>query len=332
MSADGSEARFQAFVDAEITCRHLEEAVAELHARLHDKSQEDALKLLQHHVAAAKAEREQATAQFPPAQRARCRAEAQLQQNSKEMEQLQASIVQEEKDILGLRRSLEKLRHQVEAKHGEIKEHRERVELLREEEVLLLHEMEACRQRTEAEHALQETLAQQVADERTKRMELKAACRHKIKKVEDTQNFLQGRAEAFEAEISAVREELKGQETSTAALLAELSETKAEADLAACEAADAFQQQQQIASERSEVQLQHGELLEQLTDCKQMLEAKTKEDSASLAKWRLQYMSKLDAKIQARREWKKRHAAGRTAPKMILEPVTLEPVTQKVEP
>ena len=44
------------------------------------------------------------------------------------------------------------------------------------------------------------------------------------------------------------------------------------------------------------------------------------------------YMSKLDAKIQARREWKKRHAAARTAPKMILEPVTLEPVTQKVEP
>ncbi|CAE7760726.1 unnamed protein product, partial [Symbiodinium sp. CCMP2456] len=80
------------------------------------------------------------------------------------------------------------------------------------------------------------------------------------------------------------------------------------------------------------VQLQHGELLEQLTDCKQMLETKTKEDSASLAKWRLQYMSKLDAKIQARREWKKRHAAARAPPKMILEPVTLEPVTQKVEP
>ena len=33
MSADGSEARFRAFVDAEISCRHLEEAVAELHAR-----------------------------------------------------------------------------------------------------------------------------------------------------------------------------------------------------------------------------------------------------------------------------------------------------------
>ena len=116
MCEDCSECGLQEIVATEVACRHLEEAVAELHARLHDQSQEEALKLLQQHVAAARAEREQAAAEFPPAQRARCRAQALLQQNSKELDQIQASIAQEEKDTLGIRRSLEKLHDQIQAK------------------------------------------------------------------------------------------------------------------------------------------------------------------------------------------------------------------------
>ena len=44
------------------------------------------------HVAAARTEREKAAAQFPPAQRARRQAEALLQQNTEEMQKLQAGI------------------------------------------------------------------------------------------------------------------------------------------------------------------------------------------------------------------------------------------------
>ena len=157
----------------------------------------------------------------------------------------------------------------------------------------------------------------QVADERLKRMELKAACRQRIKKIEDAKAVLQDELKKRTSQLDLVKHALQQQEESSEASKTKMLRYKAEAEALGSQASLALQAMQQIHEEWGCAQKEHGQLEDALKKVKKDLQAEMENESQALIHWRQSYMHHLDAKLEARRA--RSHAQSRQ-----IEPVTIQ--------
>ena len=155
----------------------------------------------------------------------------------------------------------------------------------------------------------------QVADERLKRMELKAACRQRIKKIEQAKAELQDELKKRTSQLDLVKDALQQQEGSSAASKTKMLRYKGEAEALGSQASLALQAMQQIHEEWGCAQKEHGQLEDALKQVKKDLQAEMENESQALIHWRQSYMHHLDAKLEARRA--RSHAQSRQ-----IEPVT----------
>ena len=157
---------------------------------------------------------------------------------------------------------------------------------------------------------------QQVADERLKRMELKAACRQRIKKIEEAKAELQDELKKRTSQLDLVKHALQQQEGSSEASKTKMLRYKAEAEALGSQASLALHAMQQIHEEWGCAQKEHGQLEDALKQVKKDLQAEMENESQALIHWRQSYMHHLDAKLEARRSARS-HAQSRQ-----IEPVT----------
>ncbi|CAJ1375658.1 unnamed protein product [Effrenium voratum] len=307
----------RSLADATAECRDLEHATASLFHQLDP----DRLAALQRRCAQLLLQRQAAAARFPPAQRARRVAERELEATSQELSEVLASNRQLEKDLQGLHRTWQKLQGQLSQAQLEAQQSTEAMHRLDEEDADLLLAHQRLDDASAALHSEHETLAQQVAAERQKRMELKAACRHQIAKVEESKIELQRGLEKQEPELAAAREVLKCQRASTEEVLANLARVKAEVDKAEAEASQLLNAKHRIHEEWMQAQKQHGQLKDALEQTTQRLKDLAKEESQALSDWRHGYLQNLDEKIRRRKL--RQSAVSQVTTTTCKEPLTI---------
>lgn len=302
--------------DAAHACRELEETAARLYSQLHDPRKQDSLKKAQENASAARKQHEKVASEFPAAQRSRHTAQSRLQSTLEELNDTLLSIAQQEKDLKGLRRTLRKLQEHLRVAQQKTQQILENASILEKEEADLLRERQRVKSCADAIKSEEEALAQGVADERQKRMELKAACRQRINKIEQSKLELQVDLEERLKELDVLRSALKKQEDSTETSRAKMLQCKAEAEAAETDASLALQAMQQIHEEWGQAQKQHAQLKDALMQMKKDLQAEIENESQALLDWRQKHMQHLDAKLEAKRarEFHLRHSEPLTVP------------------
>eukprot|EP00438_Fugacium_kawagutii_P003330 Skav206157 [mRNA] locus=scaffold1545:168839:169291:- [translate_table: standard] len=147
-------------------------------------------------------------------------------------------------------------------------------------------------------------------------MELKAACRQRINKIEQSKLDLQVDLEERLKELDVLRSALKKQEDSTETSRAKMLQCRAEAEAAETDASLALQAMQQIHEEWGQAQKQHAQLEDALMQMKKDLQAEIENESQALLDWRQKHMQHLDAKLEAKRarEFHLRHSEPMTVP------------------
>jgi len=297
-------------------CRELEEVAAGLHENLQDPKRRQLHICTKKEAEEARKQRAKVGKEFPPAQRARCTAQSRLQVTLDELNETLMSNTQQEKDLVGLRRTHQKLQEQLQMAKDKVRQAMEETNVLEKEEADLLLEHQNIQSRAEAMKSEEEALAQGVADERLKRMELKAACRQRIKKIEEAKAELQDELKKRTSQLDLVKHALKQQEGLSEASKTKMLRYKAEAEALGSQASLALQAMQQIHEEWGCAQKEHGQLEDALKQVKKDLQAEMENESQALIHWRQSYMHHLDAKLEARRSARS-HAQSRQ-----IEPVT----------
>lgn len=305
--------------EAAKACRDLEETAVRLYSQLQNPKQD--LQQARESAFAARRQQEKVASEFPAAQRSRRTAQSRLQSTLEELNDTLLSNTQQTKDVHGLQRTLQKLQEQLRARQKKVQQIVEETRLLDKEEADLLLERQRVQSCADAIKSEEEGLAQGVAEERQKRMELKAACRQRITKIEqskiDLNSDLAKRMKDLESLVSA----LKKQEESTEASRAKMLQCKAESEAAGNEASLALQAMQQIHEEWGHAQKQHAELEDALKQMKKDLQTEIENEAQAMIDWRQNHMKNLDAKLDARRSRRAHEFQRRQC-----EPVTVQTV------
>ena len=291
----------RSLADAAHACRDLEEMASKLYSRLHDPARQDSLKEAREDALSARRQQEKVASEFPAAQRSRRTAQSRLQSTLDELNDTLLSNAQQEKDLHGLRRTLQKLQEQLQAAKNRVKKIAQETSLLDKEEADLLLEQQSVQSYADAMKSEEEALAQGVADERQKRMELKAACRQRIQKIEQSKLELRNELEKRLGDLDSRKSAFKKQEESTEASRANMLRCKEEAETAGNEASLALQEMQEIHEEWGHAQKQHADLEDALKQMKTALQGEIEEEAQALINWRQNYMQRLDSKLEARR-------------------------------
>ncbi|CAK9010007.1 unnamed protein product [Durusdinium trenchii] len=284
-------------------CRQLEEAAAALFARLQTARRRCVV--VGEEVSFASLQREKAASEFPPVQRSRCQAQSRLQSTLEELSGVLLSNTQQEKDLRGLRRSLEKLRRQLGCIETQVEGCVQQTSLLKREEEALSLEQERLQTNIEEMKSEEGAFARQVADERQKRMELKAACRQRIKKVEYSRAELLDQLEKQAGETLELKETVRKQQESTNVALANLLRSEADANEAGNEASSALHAREQMHKEWGQVQKEHVQLKDALKELRRDLLIHAQQEMQAMSDWRFGYMKHLDEKLEAKRNLSK---------------------------
>lgn len=280
-------------------CRDLEETAARLYSQLQNPKQD--LEKTRASAFAARRQQEKFASEFPAAQRSRRTAQSRLQSTLEELNDTLLSNTQLTKDVHGLGRTLQKLQEQLRAKQKKVQQIVEETRLLDKEEADLLLERQSVQSCADAIKSEEEGLAQGVAEERQKRMELKAACRQRIAKIEESKIDLNSDLAKRMKDLESLVSVLKKQEESTEASRAKMLQCKAESEAAGNEASLALQAMQQIHEEWGHAQKQHAELEDALKQMKKDLQIEIENEAQAMIDWRQNHMKNLDAKLEARR-------------------------------
>eukprot|EP00931_Biecheleriopsis_adriatica_P068708 TRINITY_DN4261_c0_g2_i1.p1 TRINITY_DN4261_c0_g2~~TRINITY_DN4261_c0_g2_i1.p1 ORF type:complete len:321 (-),score=115.27 TRINITY_DN4261_c0_g2_i1:37-999(-) len=287
--------------DPERACRLLEERAAELRCRLSETSRQQELKAARQQAASARAWREQAAAEYPPAQRARKLAQSKLGPSQTELRAVLERCERQEKDNEGLRRTLQRLQEQLTHARAEVSKCKEEAAKAEQDEATLWHEDEVLQQSVDTMADVRKCLEERREEERQKRLELKAAFRAKIQSVEEEQTKLKQRCQEQAAEFEAWQVRVAEQQEQTNAAVAELESCRAAADEAGREAQQVLLAKQHTHAEFMQVQKAHRQLNDSLKEARQRLQRRLKEDAEVQSLWRLEHLNQVDARAQARR-------------------------------
>eukprot|EP00441_Pelagodinium_beii_P022462 CAMPEP_0197653070 /NCGR_PEP_ID=MMETSP1338-20131121/34831_1 /TAXON_ID=43686 ORGANISM="Pelagodinium beii, Strain RCC1491" /NCGR_SAMPLE_ID=MMETSP1338 /ASSEMBLY_ACC=CAM_ASM_000754 /LENGTH=303 /DNA_ID=CAMNT_0043228071 /DNA_START=56 /DNA_END=967 /DNA_ORIENTATION=- len=287
--------------EPELACRLFEEKLAELTSKLADPRRQQELQLAKKQAGSAKTVRGQALIQYPAAQRARKQAESKLESTRRELRRVLEANEGKSKANQGLQRTLQRLQADLMEVKAEVLRRKEAAACAEEKEEHVRREDEELQQTVDSMSQAQLELESHQADEQQKTLELKAVFRAKMQRVDEELAEIQQQFSAEEAELNVWKEKLSQQEEKTKKALTELAKCKAEADEAGAQASQALMAKQVMQAEFSQVQRGSRQLLQSLKEAQQKVDQLIREDAEVQSRWRLDHLSHVDSRVQARR-------------------------------